>query len=253
MSTTATRTPASAARGRIGTAGWSLPASSRDGFAPGTHQLQRYASRLDAVEINSSFYRPHARRTYAGWSALVPDGFRFSVKLPRTITQHARLEGVEALLDAFLAEAGGLGRKLGRLLVQLPPSLAFDAAVADAFFASLRERAGTRVRIACEPRHASWDSAEAGAVWATHRVARVAADPPRFPGNEAPAGPAPPYFRWHGSPRIYHDPYSTAQLRALADQVRGRRGAWVIFDNTTHGHATANALALRAMLDAGRE
>lgn len=211
--------------------------------------MQRYASRLDAVEINSSFYRPHARATYAGWAALVPDGFRFAVKLPRAITQHARLAGTDALLDDFLAQAGGLGRKLGRLLVQLPPSLAFDAEVADRFFAGLRARVGARVGLACEPRHASWASAAADAVWTVHRIARVAADPPRFPGNASPAGPAPPYVRWHGSPRLYFDAYSAAQLAELAARVRGRRGAWVIFDNTAHGHATANALALRALLD----
>lgn len=237
-------------RVRIGTAGWSLPATSRALFAPGSHQLERYASRLDAVEINSSFYRAHARSTYAGWAARVPADFRFAVKLPRTITQHARLESADALLDAFFDEVRGLGRKLGRLLVQLPPSLAFDAEVADAFFSALRARAGSRVGIACEPRHPGWGGGEADAVWAAHRVARVAADPPRFPGNDRPSGCAPPYVRWHGSPRIYFDAYSDTQLVNLADRLRGRRGAWVIFDNTAHGHATANALMLRRILEA---
>lgn len=244
-----TQTRAKASRVRIGVAGWSLPRASRDAFAPGVHQLERYASRLDAVEINSSFYRAHARSTYAGWAALVPDAFRFSVKLPRTITQHARLRQADGLLDAFMAEAGGLGRKLGRLLVQLPPSLDFEAGVADAFFAALRARAGARVGIACEPRHPGWASPAADALWAKYRVARVAADPPRFPGNQSPAGPAPPYFRWHGSPRIYYDAYADAQLDDLAAQVRGRRGAWVVFDNTGGGHATAHALALRAKVE----
>lgn len=238
----------SAARLRVGVAGWSLPAGSRAQFAAGAHQLQRYASRLDAVEINSSFYRSHARSTYAAWASLVPREFRFAVKVPRSITQYSRLRDVDALLDAFMEEAGGLGRRLGRLLVQLPPSLAFDAEVADRFFSGLRGRAGERIGIACEPRHASWATPQAAALWLKHRVARVAADPPRFPGNQLPAGPAPPYVRWHGSPRMYYDGYSDAQLEVLARQVGGKRGAWVIFDNTAHGHATANALALRSML-----
>lgn len=236
---------------RVGVAGWSLPAASRDAFAPGAHQLARYASRLDAVEINSSFYRAHARATYARWAALVPARFRFSVKLPRTITQHARLVATEPLLDAFFAQVEGLGGRLGRLLVQLPPNLDFDPAVAERFFAALRARAGARVGLACEPRHPGWAQPAADALWKRHRVARVAADPPRFPGNAVPGGAGPPYLRLHGAPRIYRDAYTPAQLRAIAADVAGRRGAWVVFDNTTGGHAVANALALRALLGRG--
>lgn len=234
---------ATSPRIRIGTAGWSIPAASRAEFPVGGHALQRYAARLHAVEINSSFYRPHAASTYARWAALVPSGFRFSVKLPRTITQYARLREVDALLDAFMAEVAGLGGRLGRLLVQLPPSLAFDPTTADAFFAGLRARAG-RVGIACEPRHASWADAEAEALLRAHRVARVAADPPRF-GADAD-------YRLHGSPRIYYDAYGKARLRGVVEALRQRRDAWVMFDNTAHGHALADALCLQRLLqDAG--
>ena len=74
------------------------------------------------------------------------------------------------------------------------------------------------------------------------------APPASCAGNASPAGRAPAYFRWHGSPRIYFDAYPAASLAGLASRLRGRRGAWVIFDNTAHGHATADALALRALL-----
>ena len=151
-----------APRIRIGTAGWSIPATSRAHFPADGHALQRYATLMNAVEINSSFYRPHAAGTYARWASLVPRGFRFSVKLPRTITQFARLVNTEDLLDGFFEQVAGLGAKLGRCVVQLPPSLVFDAVVADCFFAALRERAD-RTGLACEPRHASWGTAEADA------------------------------------------------------------------------------------------
>ena len=232
----------------VGTAGWCLPAASRAAFPQGGHRLARYAAVLDAVEINSSFYRAHAHATYAGWAAMTPPGFRFAVKLPRTITHYARLVGVARELEDFLAQVGGLGGRLGRLLVQLPPGLAFDADVAENFFAMLRRKAGPRVGVACEPRHPSWAGEAAQAVWKRHRISRVAADPPRFEADAVPAGPAPPYWRWHGSPRIYYDAYDDARLRVLADALRRRRGAWVIFDNTAHGHATGNALRLKALL-----
>jgi aspartate/methionine/tyrosine aminotransferase len=56
------------------------------------------------VEINSSFYRPHRPSTYERWAASVPASFRFSVKVPRSITHERRLADADALLDAFLAE-----------------------------------------------------------------------------------------------------------------------------------------------------
>lgn len=232
---------------RIGTAGWSIPAASRARFPADGQALQRYAARMHATEINSSFYRSHAVGTYTKWASLVPAGFRFSVKLPRTITQYARLRGVDALLDSFMAEVGGLGRKLGRLLVQLPPSLAFDPAVADAFFSALRARAGC-TGIACEPRHVSWAHDEAESLLRAYQVARVAADPARFDADAEPGGARPAYYRLHGSPRIYFDAYGEARLRPLAERLCRQRDAWVIFDNTAHGHAVADALCLWRLL-----
>ena len=80
--------------------------------AEGSH-LQRYAARLPAVEINSSFHRPHTTATYARWAANVPPDFRFSVKLPRTITHQHKLRDCAPLVDEFLAQASGLGERLG--------------------------------------------------------------------------------------------------------------------------------------------
>src|SRR5688500_14727284 len=138
----------------VGTAAWTLPREEQPNFpAEGTH-LERYASRFTAVEINSSFYRPHRTKTYERWAASVPDGFRFSVKVPKAITHEARLRDVVAHLDSFLAEVGGLGEKLGCLLVQLPPSFVFGHDDVDTFFDTLRAR--TQVPVVCEPRHRSW-------------------------------------------------------------------------------------------------
>jgi uncharacterized protein YecE (DUF72 family) len=81
------------------------------------------------------------------------------------------------VLDVFLAEAAGLGPKLGCLLVQLPPKLAFDEAVVAGFFGALLERASAA--IPCEPRHATWFEGSADRALAGLGVARVAADPSR--------------------------------------------------------------------------
>jgi uncharacterized protein YecE (DUF72 family) len=204
------------------------------------------------VEINSTFYRPHQPRTFERWAASVPVRFRFSAKLPKAITHEARLQGCGGALTAFFDAIAGLGPKLGGVLVLLPPSLAFEARVAERFFAMLRRRSDTR--IACEPRQASRFTPEAEAVLVRHAIARAAADPARQP-EAAQAGGAGAaarwsYWRWHGSPRIYYSRYDDAVLDALA-QALGRAGnarspAWCIFDNTALGHAVEDAARLQA-------
>ncbi|WP_261663045.1 DUF72 domain-containing protein [Deinococcus sp. Marseille-Q6407] len=237
---------------KAGCAGWSV-ASGRSDFVelPGS-VLERYASRLDAVEINISFYRPHRRSTYERWAASTPAQFRFSVKVPKAITHTARLKGSEAELAAFLEQVSGLGGKLGCLLVQLPPSLDFDAGTAHAFFENLRSQIS--VPTVCEPRHSGWFTPEAEAALTEHQIGRVAADPaPKRVGEAAaqPGGdPQTAYYRWHGSPRMYYSAYEPPALDALATQVRHctAQDIWVIFDNTAAGAGVGNALALKEML-----
>lgn len=233
---------------KIGCAGWSIPSRYATHFGPGDSLLARYATRFDVVEINSSFYRPHQRATYARWAATVPSHFRFSVKLPRTLSHDSGLVGVGPLLDRFLDEVGGLGRTLGALLLQLPPSLVLDTRRAGSFFRALRRR--TPVPVVCEPRHASWFSTQADALLQRHAISRAAVDPARVAAAALPGGaPGWHYWRWHGSPRMYYSDYSDAALAQLATQVAQPPGQaqapWVIFDNTAHGFAIANALRLK--------
>ena len=236
----------------IGTAGWSIPRAEQRHFPAGVSLLTRYAKVLPAVEINSTFYRPHRAATFERWAASVPRSFRFSVKLPQTITHENGLTKSARLLDTFLADLAPLGTRLGCLLVQLPPSLAFDARVARAFFTALRQRFDRGV--ALEPRHASWFEQRADSLLGELRVARVAADPSRAVGGGDPGGwRGLAYFRLHGSPRMYYSSYERDFLDALAinlrDTRRRRIPTWCIFDNTTLGAATGNARSLMHRLE----
>jgi uncharacterized protein YecE (DUF72 family) len=235
---------------RIGCAGWTLPAEFEDQFPAGDSHLRRYAQVFAACEINSSFHRPHRPSTYARWAASVPPGFAFSVKLPKAITHVARLARPEAALDAFFTEARALGPSLHCLLVQLPPSLAFDAPVATAFAAALQAR--HTGAIALEPRHASWFSPEVDAWLAERRIARVLADPVRHEAGKAPGGwSGLVYLRLHGSPRVYYSSYGDDVLDTLAQRMQAAaEGAqvWCIFDNTAGPAAVGNALALQRRL-----
>jgi uncharacterized protein YecE (DUF72 family) len=236
---------------RIGTAGWSVPSLYLDQVPLGGSHLERYAGRLNAAEINSSFYRPHRRTTYQRWAQSVPDEFRFAVKVPKAITHEAGLADCGALLDRFVGEVTGLGDKLAVLLLQLPPTSALSERVTNRFFRDLRARIDTNVVL--EPRHASWFAPGVDDWLAQRRIARVAADPARIAGAGLPGGwNQLAYYRWHGSPRIYYSDYGAAALKALKRRLEDNRAggcsAWCIFDNTAAGAALGNALKLTRSL-----
>lgn len=234
----------------IGTAGWSIPARDAAAFPEEGASLERYAARLRGAEINSSFHRPHRRSTWERWAASVPADFRFSVKLPKTITHKLKLRDFVEPLRQHLDDASALGPKLAVHLVQLPPSLGFDEALADTFFAGIVELAGDAA-IACEPRHPSWFEPGADALLERRGVARVAADPARVPAAAHPGGwRGLAYFRLHGSPAMYRSSYRDGRLEGYAQQLRAAgAGAWCIFDNTASSEAMGDVLALIALLE----
>ena len=227
-----------------GSAGWNIPRVHRARFSTEGSQLQRYASRLNAAEINTSFYRPHAAATYERWAAAVPAGFRFSVKMPKVISHERGLMRSREPLERFLDEIAGLGSTLGPLLLQLPPKYAFETRRVGRFLELLRDR--HEGPVVCEPRHATWATDAATKLLTRFRIARVAADPPRVPGLDAPAAwPGIIYYRWHGSPRPYFSSYSMEQLAALAVKLSAETvDSWCIFDNTGSGSAAGNAIDL---------
>ena len=235
----------------IGTAGWAIAAVDRPRFPAEGSSLQRYASVLNGVEVNSSFHRPHRRTTWERWAREVPDSFRFAAKIPKEISHVRRLVDVDAVLDKFLEEAGELGDKLAILLLQLPPTLEFDGDVAGAFLRAASSR--TKATIVCEPRHGSWFSPQADDLLAGLGIARVAADPARVPQAAQPGGwRGLSYFRLHGSPVMYRSAYGEERLRRYAELITSEVSAgtpvWCMFDNTASSAALGDALLLSKQL-----
>ena len=233
---------------RVGTAGWGISSRYAEQFpGAGTH-LRRYSLVLGCAEINSSFYRPHMRKTYERWAASTPRSFRFSVKVPKAVTHDQRLRDPEDVLDRFADEIGGLGDKLGVALVQLPPSLAFDEKVAAKFFTALAQR--VFVPAVVEPRHRSWFTPEADAWLAERRIARAGADPIPAPHAFEPGGwRGITYIRLHGSPRMYYSAYEPPFISAITRRLEAEKvPAWCIFDNTAEGAALGDALSVQNKL-----
>ncbi len=233
----------------IATAAWNIPQVAKAFFPEGASHLQRYAQRLNGVEINSSFYKHHQAKTYERWRKDTPDHFRFAVKLAKVFTHEQRLErGAESLIKC-IDDIRRLENKLSVLLVQLPPSLPWKKNIAEAFFDDLR-RAYTG-DVALEPRHPSWNQDACIEMLREFEIARVIADPQ--PISHRPAFEQLTYLRLHGSPQIYKSAYSPASLELFAQQLQQCRGRnlWCVFDNTTFGHATLNALWMRQRLSTG--
>jgi uncharacterized protein YecE (DUF72 family) len=243
----------------IGTAGWAVPKQHTALFSlptsgPKLSHLERYAGLLHCVEINSSFHRTHRLSSWERWAASTPPNFRFAVKAPKTVTHAAKLVNTGGALLEFFVGVRGLGDKLGPILIQLPPRLAFDDGVAREFFTTLRELHSGSVVL--EPRHESWFATPVDRLLRGFEIARAAADPPK--GSELAARPGGwpglSYWRLHGTPRTYYSNYEDLWLQTFAErlQIEARSTgteAWIIFDNTALGHATANAVSLQAALE----
>lgn len=237
---------------RVGTSGWNYWHWAGIFYPEGLARarwLDYYMQRFSTLELNASFYRMHTPATYARWRDQSPHGFLWSLKASREITHLRRLREVAQPLRKFFASADALGERLGVILFQLPPTLKFDPAVAQAFFKQLP----SGYRYALEPRHASWLEKAALDLLAHHRVALCIADSGgRYPmGEELTSDFV--YMRLHGPKEMYASEYSPEQIALWTQKLKKwRLSGFVYFDNDFHGYAVRNALALEQALTGER-
>ncbi len=198
----------------VGVGGWNF-APWRGSFYPkGVTQAQElhYASRqLTSTEINSTFYGLKKPATFQKWHDATPDGFVFSLKAPRFVTNRKRL--ADASVQRFL-ESGllRLGDKLGPINWQLPPTMPFDAADLGAFLATLpRKLEGRALRHAVEARHPSFDCEEFVALAREQEVAIVEAGDSEYPRIQARTAPF-SYVRVMGTKASAPKGYAPAAL-----------------------------------------
>jgi uncharacterized protein YecE (DUF72 family) len=232
---------------RIGISGWTY-APWRGVFYPdGLRQKDElpFASRqVSSIEINGTFYRQQAPKSFAAWAAEVPDDFVFSIKGPRFITHIRRLRDIEGPLANFMASGLlNLGAKLGPILWQFPPNLPLDlerfahflaclpkdtaaaAALAAKHDSWLREKAATEIdenrplRHALEIRHESFREPAFVDLLRAHGVALVCADTVEWPRlMDVTADFL--YLRLHGSEALYASGYDDAALDDWARRIR---------------------------------
>ena len=278
---------------RIGVSGWTYKPW-RGAFYPkglaARRELAFLASQFDTVEINGTFYGMQVPDSFARWHDETPEDFVFAVKGPRYLTHMLKLRNAQAPLGNFFASGVlRLGAKLGPILWQLPPSFRFSPEKLESFFkllprdtdeaaacgrrhdfrlkgrAWLRSDADRPIRHAMEVRHESFRDPAFIELLRRHDIALVCADTVDWPLLMDLTSDF-VYCRLHGSKKLYHSPYSAAEIDRWAKRVRAWRGGkpmrdgdfaggpvtgnrprdvFVYFDNTDKLHAPHDARALR--------
>jgi len=206
--------------------------------------LEYYAGKFGTVENNGAFYRLPARGTFELWRDRTPEGFTMAVKASRYLTHIKRLrdpaEPVRRMLDAF----GGLGAKLGPVLLQLPPNLPADPALLDDCLA----RFPADMRVAVEPRHPSWWNDRVRAVLTAHQAALCWADRRNEPVTPLWRTTGWGYLRFHEGTADPWPAYGEKSLTAWADRIAATWPAsepvYAYFNNDQNGAAVADAAIL---------
>ena len=138
---------------------------------PSADQLAFYARRFNAVELDSSFYRVPTRSTVERWCSVVPEGFRFAVKAPRSVTHDGglALDQPEARRDweEWIDRLWTFGRHLSSGVVQLGPR---STVLQFARLRALLDTVAPAIPLAIEFRHPTWNDPEVHA-WLRERGA----------------------------------------------------------------------------------
>jgi uncharacterized protein YecE (DUF72 family) len=269
------------ARVRVGISGWRYPPWRGVFYPPGLRQDDElsFASRVfPSIELNGSFYSLQLPESYRQWHEVTPRDFVFAVKGGRFITHMKRLRNVRVALANFFASGLlCLGEKLGPVLWQLPPQLAFDRPLLERFFellprdlreaeqlarghdARLAGRAALEaplenrpIRHALEVRHPSFLDERYVELLGAYGVASCVADTAGlYPVIDRVTAPL-VYVRLHGDEELYVSGYPDATLTRWAERVRGWSSqvddVYVFFDNDVKVRAPFDALNLRRLL-----
>jgi uncharacterized protein YecE (DUF72 family) len=243
------------ATARIGTSGWNYP-HWRGRFypegLPAGRWLAHYAAHFDTVELNRSFYRLPTPHNFASWGADVPEGFTLAVKATRFTTHIKRLKDAAQTVANLLVAAKELGEKLGPVLFQLPPTMAYDASrLAGLLDYLTAQDLVPGLRAVLEVRHPSWLCPELFRQLERAGVALCLADYGAL-RVEGPLTAPFVYARRHGPSGRYAGNYPEEMLAADAARLKGwlaeGRDVYVYFNNDEAAYAVFNAKRLRELV-----
>jgi len=213
---------------------------------PKAKWLEFYAKHYETVELNASFYRLPKPQTFESWRKRTPDNFIWSIKASRYITHIKRIKDVDEPLERFFSSAEMLKEKLGPILFQLPPNLAFNERILSNFCHKLK----ANHLYALEVRHPSWEKEKKVInILKDSNIALCISDAAgRYPYIEEDTASF-LYIRLHGSKTLYSSEYSEEELQSYAKKIRNwSKETYLYFDNDYGGYAIKNAKRMKEIL-----
>ncbi|AKG20036.1 DUF72 domain-containing protein [Calothrix sp. 336/3] len=116
--------------------------------------LKLYSRRFTTVEGNTTFYAVPSAATVSRWVQETPANFQFCLKFPRNVTHQGKLQPHIPQALEFIHRVQPLGKRLGAIFAQLPPS--YSPTLLEDLITFLTALPRQDVAIALEVRHPDW-------------------------------------------------------------------------------------------------
>jgi uncharacterized protein YecE (DUF72 family) len=208
--------------------------------------LKFYSKYFNTVEVNTSFYHFTKKSTFEKWQKELNKNFLFSIKLHRLFTHFRKLKlkkDDKRILKETIETYKVLGKNLGPILIQLPPSLKKNLKVLEKFLKNFKN-----LKLAIEFRHKSWLDKETYNFLKKKKVAFVISDSPRWPTDIVKTSDF-VYVRFHGKPKIFASKYEKEELQRYAKEIKKLKPKilFAYFNNDAEGYAVEDALEFQKL------
>jgi uncharacterized protein YecE (DUF72 family) len=234
----------------IGTSGWQYyhwKVKFYPENLPSKDFLRFYSKYFNTVEINTSFYHFTKKSTFEKWEKAVNKNFLFSIKLHRLFTHFRKLKlnkDDKRILKETIESYKVLGKNLGPILIQLPPSLKKDLKILEKFLKNFEN-----LKLAIEFRHKSWLDKETYNFLKKKKIAFVISDSPHWSTDIVKTTDF-VYIRFHGKPKLFSSKYEKEELQRYAREIKKLKPKilFAYFNNDAEGYAVKDALEFKKIL-----
>lgn len=214
---------------------------------PQTKWFQFYCEHFNTLEINSSFYRFPKLEALKNWYNKSPEGFLFSLKVPKFITHYRQLKGdaVRMLSEFYQLVQEGLGDKLGCVLFQMPKQFIYT----EENLQQVMQQLNNSFLNAIEFRDESWWKPTIKTKLKKNNIIFCSHSYPNLPDNLVVTANT-VYYRFHGVPVLYKSAYSKSFVKEITNEIiKSRKTSFIYFNNTWGTSALKNAKYMQQLFE----